>query len=107
MTQTHAEVPSARFGSLPSLGAAFLCLGFPPNKKATQLPSGRLRQRTGGNLPFVCVSDARSGGSLQVERVKTRQRQDRGEPEPKDLAGLKSKSYLDSATPNYQLSIIN
>jgi hypothetical protein len=40
--------------------AAFLCLGFPPNKKATH--------RTGGNLPF----------DASRQRQDSESRQDRG-----------------------------
>ncbi|WP_309738308.1 hypothetical protein, partial [Chamaesiphon sp. OTE_20_metabat_361] len=48
--------------------AAFLCLGFPPNKKTT-------RQR---------ISDALN---TEVPTTSSASRQDRGEPEPEAMAG--------------------
>ncbi|WP_157259783.1 hypothetical protein [Chamaesiphon minutus] len=36
------------------------------SETATQLPSGRLRQRPGGNLPVVCVKTRQGAGSGEL-----------------------------------------
>ncbi|WP_310413413.1 hypothetical protein, partial [Chamaesiphon sp. OTE_8_metabat_110] len=50
MTQPHAEETSARFGSLPSLGAAFLFGGSPRIKKRIDFrlffPTMKINQAT-------------------------------------------------------------